>query len=422
MNQILTDRENRKHIIKSYIKSNNIIVALKVTLPGEDKRRIPCRIINNLLRERLLAYKILKKVQEIEDFDGYLTLYEVDSNEYQKIKKDMILIEETHPLGRYVDIDVYYQNEVPLSRTSFGKEMRKCYICDDFAVVCSRLKRHTTCDLIEKISNDTKNYLRQIYKTRITKALFYELDLHPKFGLVTKYSNGSHHDMDYQVMKKAIEAITPFLTEMVIIGAFNQIEDIREMIRHTGILAEKEMLKATNNINAYKGMIYIMGFACAAIGYLLANDGDFSDIITEISKNELSHFKNLNTINTFGEKMHKIYGITGARGVVANGLTIIKDCYQIIKDKNLDNSKLLHETLCYIVGNIDDTVLLKRAITIDKYNYYKNMISSINNFEIEYLNQITEKCIQDNISFGGASDILATAILYKFAKEGLNDE
>ena len=34
----------------------------------------------------------------------------------------------------------------------------------------------------------------------------------------------------------------------------------------------------------------------------------------------------------------------------------------------------------------------------------------------------TEKCIQDNISFGGASDILATAILYKFAKEGLNDE
>lgn len=45
-----------------------------------------------------------------------------------------------------------------------------------------------------------------------------ELNLHPKFGLVTPYSNGSHDDMNYELMKEAQEVIIPGLIEMFFVG------------------------------------------------------------------------------------------------------------------------------------------------------------------------------------------------------------
>ena len=38
-----------------------------------------------------------------------------------------------------------------------------------------------------------------------------ELDLHPKFGLVTPISNGSHKDMNYKLMIKARMLLCPIL-------------------------------------------------------------------------------------------------------------------------------------------------------------------------------------------------------------------
>ena len=42
-----------------------------------------------------------------------------------------------------MDIDVYDDKGIGISRVEFGLAMRKCYICDDIAHNCVRSKKHS---------------------------------------------------------------------------------------------------------------------------------------------------------------------------------------------------------------------------------------------------------------------------------------
>jgi holo-ACP synthase len=60
-----------------------------------------------------------------------------------QVKKATILLEESHPLGRLWDIDVFCPENGLLSRKSVGENKRRCFICDEPAHVCSRMRRHS---------------------------------------------------------------------------------------------------------------------------------------------------------------------------------------------------------------------------------------------------------------------------------------
>jgi triphosphoribosyl-dephospho-CoA synthetase len=72
-----------------------------------------------------------------------------------------------------------------------------------------------------------------------------------------------------------------------------------------------------------------------------------------------------------------------------------------------DQSKL--KALCYLIINIEDTVLLKRCKTIEKYNEvinkFKNLI-----YNTEEINALNDYCISNNLSFGGAADLLIVSV------------
>ena len=76
------------------------------------------------------------------------------------------------------------------------------------------------------------------------------------------------------------------------------------------------------------------------------------------------------------------------------------------------------KTLIFIISNIDDTVLLKRAGSIEKYEYVKEMISNINVSLLDHddyneVIKINEYCINNNLSTGGACDMLICTIFLK---------
>ena len=75
--------------------------------------------------------------------------------------------------------------------------------------------------------------------------------------------------------------------------------------------------------------------------------------------------------------------------------------------------------LIEIIRGLEDTVLLKRSGSLEKYNYYKNLVGSIDNYDITKIEEITEECINENISFGGSADILAISIFIKKMLERL---
>lgn len=50
------------------------------------------------------------------------------------------------------------------------------------------------------------------------KALWLELELTPKPGLVDKLNNGAHRDMDHALFARSIAAITPWLVRFTELG------------------------------------------------------------------------------------------------------------------------------------------------------------------------------------------------------------
>ena len=212
--------------------------------------------------------------------------------------------------------------------------------------------------------------------------------------------------MNYDLMVNAKNAILDSFVEMFLAGyKNNDIKKIFALSRQIGIDAEKKMFKATNNINAYKGLIFDLGLIVSALGYKLSHLNqciDIFEIIKQMTKFITNELKCGN--ETFGKYAYKTYNIGGARLEAENGFPHVQ---KLIKD-NLDNTA----SLIYLISNIDDTVLLKRCGTYQKYLdikiKFKELVISDSS-----INDLNKYCINNNLSFGGAADLLIVTIFLK---------
>ncbi|GAM77859.1 apo-citrate lyase phosphoribosyl-dephospho-CoA transferase [Vibrio ishigakensis] len=78
---------------------------------------------------------------------GYHYLVAVNYHDADEIKKAMIALEESLPLGRLMDIDVIDRDGKPLSRTKLGFGQRQCIVCDQPAKACARSQAHSPMEL-----------------------------------------------------------------------------------------------------------------------------------------------------------------------------------------------------------------------------------------------------------------------------------
>jgi triphosphoribosyl-dephospho-CoA synthase len=91
-----------------------------------------------------------------------------------------------------------------------------------------------------------------------------EVETFPKPGLVSDVDNGSHSDMDAELLCRSADTLKPFFRDLAIAGAtgagMNQ-------LRAIGVAAERAMLAATGGVNTHRGAIFGLGLLCAAAGY-----------------------------------------------------------------------------------------------------------------------------------------------------------
>ncbi|HKW82780.1 MAG TPA: triphosphoribosyl-dephospho-CoA synthase [Burkholderiaceae bacterium] len=101
-----------------------------------------------------------------------------------------------------------------------------------------------------------------------TLALYDELALAPKPGLVSLVDSGSHHDMDAQTFVRSMLALRGYFVRIAELGAahagFGELE-------RCGQQAEARMLAATGGVNTHRGAIFALGLLCAAAGAAGAN-------------------------------------------------------------------------------------------------------------------------------------------------------
>jgi holo-ACP synthase/triphosphoribosyl-dephospho-CoA synthase len=418
INLILEAKEQRQVYLKFHLEYGYAIISIKSNLPGFNKHRSEayflCRLFFNEIK---LLYKDLT-YELLSSSDGPWIFVKFKHQNVVELKKELINIEETHPLGRYIDLDVHQENQ-SISRQMLGLHLRKCYLCELDAITCQRLNHHHEDDLITHIQLKIHEYLIKEITNLINDSILYELNLEDKFGLVTKTSSGSHHDMDYELMIKAKDAIVPHLLKIFFLGyESNDITHLLQLARQIGLVAETDMLHATRGINSYKGLIFVLGLSLLSFGVAL-NTPSFEpntrDYIRFFSKDLLREFEF--DQNTFGKKVYQQYQIDGVRGEAHRGFPSI---YQLIEQYQFDHD-LSDSTLRFLLKSLilstNDTVFLKRAGSLEHYQHILDQLKKLDtNNPIEVKN-FTEYAIKNHLSFGGSADLLITYIFMKLFQQ-----
>lgn len=412
IDHILNAREHRMFDVKKALDQNPLILLIKANIPGDNK--------NLWFSKYLVLYfqKLLKHTCENEDsfyyesMDGPYVIMHLSDDDPEIIKRCLMHIEETHPLGRFIDLDLFHQKEHSISRTDMNAPLRTCFLCKEPAIECMRYHRHSTSEMIQYIESHVKDYILSDMRKQMDIAIMSELDLEDKFGLVTKTSSGSHQDMDYALMIKAKDAILDDLVDIFKLGLeSDSLINLFIQAKEKGIQAETHMLVATHNINCYKGLITVLGFAALSSGYALSHNQSFDDIfenIKDLSKDILNDFEKPS--HTFGIKAYKEYQFMGIRGEISQGLPTVKHILRNYDHLNINDSKTLRKALKDIILLSDDSVFLKRSGSLNNYETIKQNLSTLDMDNLDEIKKFTESMIQKNISFGGSADLLITVI------------
>jgi len=96
-----------------------------------------------------------------------------------------------------------------------------------------------------------------------TFALYDELSLAPKPGLVTLTDRGSHDDMDAHTFMRSLFSLRRYFAQIAEAGSCGADFAVLE---RCGIAAEARMLAATGGVNTHRGAIFMLGLLCAAAG------------------------------------------------------------------------------------------------------------------------------------------------------------
>lgn len=99
------------------------------------------------------------------------------------------------------------------------------------------------------------------------RALYVEVALEPKPGLVSLRDKGSHSDMDAATFVRSLFALRHFFAHIAQAGARGaDLPDLQSL----GLAAEARMLAATGGVNTHRGAVFGLGLLCAAAGRVVA--------------------------------------------------------------------------------------------------------------------------------------------------------
>ena len=418
MHPVLDAREARAAHIKELMDAHpdKTTVILKTNVAGTDKNpphmRFICAFFNDLMH-RTFHRKIQLMGKRNSD-DGNYCFYVIDERGAQ-VKARTIELEESTPLGRLVDLDVYHRTSI--TRQDLQCEMRKCLLCDNYAHLCARNQTHSADELHAKVKSIVTDFLVD-HLTNITiKAIFSELELYPKFGLVSHRDSGCHDDMDYETFIRSTFAIRHDIEDYIRAGLNGDI-DANELVA-IGKQAERHMFAASGGVNTQKGLIFLLGVFLPTLAEAIYGNHDerqlrqsiaaLSDIIVG------DHFRTLTeaTASTHGDRVYLEYGLKGVRGEAQNGLARIFD---MPSWQHFDDDIVHHDYLIHLMSSLDDTTIVHKHDMATLRRVQEQMIDIVNQggyrYNKERVLKLSEEYKRQGISPGGSADMLVLKIIY----------
>ncbi|MCI9594921.1 MAG: triphosphoribosyl-dephospho-CoA synthase CitG [Lachnospiraceae bacterium] len=393
----------------------------------------------------------------INEITGNEAFYVIDGDGFF-IKQLACEVEDSGELGRLFDMDVIlppgkkHPHGRKLDRQDLGYLSRTCLICGAPAKECSSRRIHPVSALQQKAKTILEHALKTRYACQIAelavRSLLYEVSVSPKPGLVDRFNNGSHRDMDFYTFLNSAASLWPYFNECARVGlnyAFSEhtqtqessLQELFQSLRIPGKFAENRMLKATKGTNTHKGAVFSMGILCAAIGACGLSDWSSPEKILMTCSQMTSGLVDLDfsgltleNAKTMGQKLYLNYGITGVRGEMEAGLPTVKNYGLPLLEQLLAEGKSIDETgaavLLTILAHMTDTNLISRSdIETQKAaaNTARELLQKNPCPSKAALEQLDQDFIQKNLSPGGSADLLAVCwMLYFIKTSGMDPE
>jgi triphosphoribosyl-dephospho-CoA synthase len=251
-------------------------------------------------------------------------------------------------------------------------------------------------------------------------ALYDELALDPKPGLVSFIDSGSHTDMDARTFMRSLFALRHYFPRIAQLGAsgapFDQIERV-------GVAAEARMLEVTGGINTHRGAIFSLGLLCASAGSLLTRGRPLTPaslqgalragwgdaLAARAQRHALSN----------GQCAARRFGLRSAGDEAALGFPVLFDtAVPVLREALNQGFDVRHarvQTLFHIIATLADTNLAHRG-GLEGLRFAQRAArdfldagGAARHDGLQHARELHRAFVARRLSPGGAADVLAAA-------------
>ena len=403
---------------------DSTLIVIRANMPGEKKGCIESDwIVYTIFLECKRQFKPEAIFSSYTNEEGLIFFLSIKKNPI-KLKRSTVKIEEKHPLGRLADIDVLTLHKL-FSRTDLSRKnkLRKCFLCGEPAVHCTRTRRHSKQEIInfinEKVYSDfLKGRLTDKLASFSEAAMLAELCRMYGFGCVTANGTGSHSDMDFLLMLKCIplagKAVRA-LTEKKC-ASFSA-------LRKWGRKIESKLFKITNGVNTYKGAFFLILILNACTYRILKKRKSFDSLREEISAFSWEVKKDFEEQNCSPASLHGFLQ-TGNCGIRSDVLSGFEEHFlTLLPLLKKEPPYSIEKIIVTIISKTFDTTVIKRK-NLKTLNELQKKAETVLSCKDSDFNgacaAFSVWCENEHISTGGSADRLIVLynlfLLKKFFK------
>ena len=439
LEQVLAAKEERQARQRQFRgKYGAAIASITVNIPGSVKDSPAIRQLCDYAVGALQSRMEVVAAERLNQPTGPFALLAVKSSA-PELKAIAIALEEEQSFGRLLDIDVFAADGSQVSRQATGG-CRSCLLCDRPAVLCMRERNHQPEEIQTAVQDLIRKFLA--FQTRFVsplaerigsfavEAILYEVSCTPSPGLVDRVNAGAHRDMDFFTFMTSSAAISLALARCCEAGIRHQgsLPELLPVLRLIGREGEQAMLTATQGVNTQKGLLFSLGIAAAAAGWLSAGKrrvtaeavlAAIADMTAGIVERELAALPDAPDRKlTAGERLFLEHGIRGIRGEMEDGLPAVRDkalpALRAALNRGLSVNAALVQTLFVLMATVEDTTVMNRHCRDKLHKWVRPQAEAFLEGGGFYAAdgkqraaELDQEFIDHNVSPGGAADLLA---------------
>ena len=263
------------------------------------------------------------------------------------------------------------------------------------------------------------------------KSILLEVTATPKPGLVDRANSGAHQDMDFMTFMVSSASLSGWFFACAQFGLDHDGHPalLLPKIRRLGKNIEEKMFRATAGVNTQKGLLFLMGISCGAVGLLAKRRQKLSPrnigrMIAQIGRGIMErelHGLAPHQARTSGEKLYLRYRVAGIRGEVARGLpavlTMGLPCFLEALKKLSLNDAIVHSLIALMTKTEDTTIIARHGLeTLSIIQALARNILDRGGMLTKRGRRAVDKLdrlfIKRNISPGGSADLVAMVIFF----------